>query len=89
MVPYLMSNHIGLCEIARGPEARVQLVKERKIEVDLLVGRTVERTRLGAGRLSDTIDGCRPAVPSSPKNAQYAQIATDSGSVTVPTEANA
>ena len=49
MVAVLVGNHVGLGERpALGPEARLQLSEEAEIDVDLLVGRAVERPHLRA-----------------------------------------
>ena len=43
VVSDLMGEHIGLGEVARGPEAIGQLPVEAQVDVDLLVAGTVER----------------------------------------------
>ena len=50
MVAHLVRQHIGLREFARRAEACAQFVKERKVDVNPLVGRTVERPHHGLAR---------------------------------------
>ena len=45
----LVRDHVRLSEIAGRPEAVAQLTEERQIEIELLVGRAVERTGRRAG----------------------------------------
>ena len=48
MVPVLVGQDVGLRErAALGPELRAQLVEEPEVDVDVLVGRAVERTAGG------------------------------------------
>ncbi len=42
MVAHLVGDHVGLGEIARGAEARLQVAEEREVDVELLVAGTVE-----------------------------------------------
>src|ERR671931_472904 len=59
MVPDLMRDHVRLREIARRVKAVLQIAIERKIDVELLVVRAVERAhrRLShaAGRARETV----------------------------------
>ena len=49
VVPVLVRQHVGLGERPTlGAEARLQLVEEAEVDVDVLVGRAVERADLGA-----------------------------------------
>src|SRR5687767_13672433 len=50
-MPNLVCDHIGCGKVARRSESLVELTEERQIEVDLLIGRAIERP---AGRR------CRP-----------------------------
>ena len=45
MVAHLVRDDVGLGEVARRPEALVELPEEGDVEVDLAVGRAVERAR--------------------------------------------
>ena len=49
MVAYLVGQHVRLREVARGAEAAAQIVHEREVHVDVLVGRAVERADGGTG----------------------------------------
>ena len=44
VMPDLVRDHVGLREIARRLEALAQLAVEAEVDVDLLIGRAVERT---------------------------------------------
>ena len=56
VMPQLMRDDVGLREVARGPEALLQLVVEAEIDVDLLIPRAVERP---ARRLAHAARGGR------------------------------
>src|SRR2546423_6206750 len=43
MMPNFMGDHIRLCEFTRSAESGPELIEKAKIEIDLLVFRTVER----------------------------------------------
>jgi hypothetical protein len=43
VMAHFVGDHVGLGKIARGPETRLQIAEERKVEVELLVVGTVER----------------------------------------------
>lgn len=43
MMTYFVCDHIGHCEVAAGTEAVFQFLEEREIEVNLIVGRAIER----------------------------------------------
>src|SRR5690606_18625570 len=47
VMTHFVRDHVGLCEIALRPVALAGLVEERQTEIDLAVGRTVERPHLG------------------------------------------
>ena len=47
MVSDLVRDHVGLREVAGGTEAALQLVVEREVDVDLVVGGAVERPDRG------------------------------------------
>ena len=49
VMPDLVGDHVSLGEIARGLELLFQLLKEAKVEVDLLIGRAVKRPDGRAG----------------------------------------
>ncbi len=54
----LVRDHVGLGEIALRPVALAELVEEGQVEIDLAVGRTVERPHL---RLTDAAGAARGA----------------------------
>ncbi len=43
MVADLVADHIGPGELALGPEPRLQLIPEAEVQIDLMVGRAIER----------------------------------------------
>ena len=59
VVADLVGDDVGLGEVARGAEARAQLVEEAEVDVDLLVARTVERAHRRLGEAAGRIDRAR------------------------------
>ena len=56
VVPDLVSEHVGLREVARGPEPPMELAEEPQIQIHETVRRTVERTGRGRGDPAARID---------------------------------
>jgi len=60
VVAVLVGEHVRLGErSAPGAEARTELLKEPEVDVDVLVDRTVERPRVGAGRAAPRVGRAR------------------------------
>ena len=58
MVPVLVGDHVGLRERpALGAEARAEVVEEPQVDVDVLVGRAVERAHGRRGSAAAALDG--------------------------------
>ena len=60
MVPVLVGEYVCLCEwAALRPELGTKLIEESKVDVDVLVGRTVERADRFGGRAAPGLDLAR------------------------------
>ena len=59
VVADLVGDHIGLREVAGSPEAPPQFLVEAKIDVDLLVGRAIERAHRALGEAATRTNGVR------------------------------
>src|SRR5689334_12174966 len=74
MMPDLVCDHISLGKLARSAadvaaaKARRDLIEERRVEIDLLVGRTVERSH-GALRFSTATRVCGAAIENEHRRA--------------------
>src|SRR6185436_15830614 len=59
VVSDLVGDHVGLREVAGRAEPVTQRAEEAEIEVELMVGRTVERSDRRARRAARRLDGAR------------------------------
>ena len=57
MVADFMGDDVGVGKIAVGTQLFLHVHKELKVEIDALVGRAVERSRLGGGAATAALDG--------------------------------
>src|SRR5262249_10335967 len=57
MMPHLVRDHVGTREVAGGAEAPGQVLEERSIEVDFVVGWAVEGSHGGAAHAAGGVDG--------------------------------
>ena len=57
MMPDFMRNHVGLGEITGRPESVAHLIEKNQIDIDFLVGRTIERSHRGLSEAASRLRG--------------------------------